>query len=66
MELCIDIWRGVTWRNVWSAFQDKALLEDEQKYSVGEFVDGPYNKLLTVNISATVALYNEFHACFRC
>jgi hypothetical protein len=29
-------------------------------------VDGPYNKLLTVNISATVAIYNEFHACFRC
>jgi hypothetical protein len=29
-------------------------------------VDCPYDKLLTVNISATVALYNEFHACFRC
>jgi hypothetical protein len=29
-------------------------------------VDGPYNKLLTVNISTTVALYNEIHACFRC
>jgi hypothetical protein len=29
-------------------------------------VDGPYNKLLTVNISATVPPYNEFHACFRC
>jgi hypothetical protein len=42
------------------------LLEDEQKSNVWEFVDGPYHKLLTVNISATIALYNEFHACFRC
>jgi hypothetical protein len=32
----------------------------------GPPVDGPYNNLLTVNISAMVALYNEFHACFRC
>jgi hypothetical protein len=29
-------------------------------------VDGPYNNPLTINISAIVALYNEFHACFRC
>jgi hypothetical protein len=29
-------------------------------------VDGPYHKLLTINILAIVALYNEFHACFRC
>jgi hypothetical protein len=29
-------------------------------------VDGPYDKLLTVNISSMVALYNEIHACFRC
>jgi hypothetical protein len=33
---------------------------------VGEFVDGPYDKLLTFNISAIVELYNGFHACFRC
>jgi hypothetical protein len=39
---------------------------DEQKSSVREFVDGPYNDLLTVNISAMVEFYNEFHACFRC
>jgi hypothetical protein len=33
---------------------------------VMDIVDGPYNNLLTVNISTMVAFYNEFHACFRC
>jgi hypothetical protein len=28
-----------------------ALLEDEQTFSLGEFVDGPYNKDLTVKTS---------------
>jgi hypothetical protein len=41
---------------------DKLAKAPAQKQAV----DGPYNKLLTVNISSTVALYNEFHACFRC
>jgi hypothetical protein len=37
-----------------------------EEYAECIIVDGPYNKLLTVNISAMVTLYNEFHACFRC
>jgi hypothetical protein len=39
---------------------------DEMAWRAKKFVDDPYNKLLTVNILATVTLYNEFHACFRC
>jgi hypothetical protein len=33
---------------------------------LSQFVEGLYEKLLSVNISVTVELYNEFHACFRC
>jgi hypothetical protein len=33
------------------------LLEDEKMFSLGEFVDGPYNKFPTVNIPETRRVY---------
>jgi hypothetical protein len=39
------------------------VIDDAATYFLCMFaVDGPYNNLLTVNISGTVAPYNEFHA----
>jgi hypothetical protein len=40
------------------------LLEDEQTFSLGEFVDGPYNKVSTVKTSDSRGIYNKFHAHF--
>jgi hypothetical protein len=40
------------------------LLEDEQTFSLGEFVDGPYNKDSTVKTSGSRGVYGKFHAHF--
>jgi hypothetical protein len=39
-------------------------LEDEQMFRLGEFVDDPYNKFLTVKIPKARRVYDKFHACF--
>jgi hypothetical protein len=41
------------------------LLEDEQMFSLGEFVDGPYNKNLTVKTSGSRGVYDMFLAHFQ-
>jgi hypothetical protein len=38
------------------------LLEDEQMFSLGEFVDGPCNKFPTVKILKMRRVYEKFHA----
>jgi hypothetical protein len=41
-----------------------ALLEDEQMFRLGEFVDGPYNKDPTVKTTGSRGVYGKFHAHF--
>jgi hypothetical protein len=41
------------------------LLKDEQTFSLGEFVDGPYNKILTVKTSGSRGVYDKFHAHYE-
>jgi hypothetical protein len=41
------------------------LLEGEQTFSLGEFVDGPYHKFPTVKTPKTRRVYDKFHAFFN-
>jgi hypothetical protein len=40
------------------------MLEDEQTFSLGEFVDDPYNKDLTVKASGSRGVYDKFMHIF--
>jgi hypothetical protein len=41
------------------------LLEDEEMFSLREFVDGPDNKFLTVKIPEMRRVYDKLYACFQ-